>query len=181
MVAGHKALTLAQLAFVRVVLLRQLAVRRADRRVVGAVRDVERRVRVHHSPPAKEITVNHTEAPGFLYIANATPNIGYGPIDIFGVDSCYCGTTLVPCGTVCPNGDDIKHLVKQRIYQKVPGTDTLTYYDREAGKMTYHAAHGHLHVDHWSNYTLRNKVSVLSILVIVQLIPDNVSTTTVIQ
>ncbi|MBK6400263.1 MAG: proprotein convertase P-domain-containing protein [Bacteroidia bacterium] len=108
---------------------------------------------------AKEITVNHTEAPGFLYIANATPNIGYGPIDIFGVDSCYCGTTLVPCGTVCPNGDDIKHLVKQRIYQKVPGTDTLTYYDREAGKMTYHAAHGHLHVDHWSNYTLRTATS----------------------
>jgi subtilisin-like proprotein convertase family protein len=104
---------------------------------------------------AKEILLNHNEVPGALYISNATPNIGYGPIDIFGIDSCYCGTTLVPCNTICPNGDDIQHVVKQRIYQKRPGNDTLSYYDRTAGLMTYHATHGHLHVDHWANYTLR--------------------------
>lgn len=108
---------------------------------------------------AKEILTNHSEAPGFVYISNATPNIGYGPIDIFGVDSCFCGNTLVPCNTVCPGNDIIKHVVKQRIYQKVPGNDTLTYYDRFAGKMTYHAAHGHLHVDNWANYTLRTPTS----------------------
>ncbi len=108
---------------------------------------------------AKEILVNHDEQPGFLYISNATPNIGSGPLDIFGIDSCFCGTTHVPCNTVCPNGDPVKHVVKQRVYQKVAGTDTLRYYDRFAGKMTYHPQHGHLHVDNWANYTLRTPTS----------------------
>lgn len=104
---------------------------------------------------AKEITLNHREEPGFLYISNATPNIGYGPLDIYGIDSCFCGTTRVPCNTVCPNGDPLEHVVKQRIYQKIAGKDTLGYYDRFAGKMIYHATHGHLHVDNWAKYTLR--------------------------
>ena len=108
---------------------------------------------------AKEIMNNHNETPGFLYISNATPNIGYGPIEIYGLDSCFCGTTYVPCGTVCPNGQEIKHIVKQRIYQKVPGNDTLTFYDRIAGAMTYHSTHGHLHVDNWAYYTLRTATS----------------------
>ena len=108
---------------------------------------------------AKEIQVNHNEDPGFLYISNATPNIGYGPIEIYGIDSCLCGTTVVPCGTTCPGGESIKHAIRQRIYQKVPGTDTLTYYDRTAGFMTYHPTHGHLHVDNWANYTLRTATS----------------------
>jgi subtilisin-like proprotein convertase family protein len=108
---------------------------------------------------AKEIMVNHTETPGFLYISNATPNIGYGPIEIYGIDSCYCGTTNVPCGTTCPGGDEIKHVIKQRIYHKVAGNDTLTYYDRFAGLMTFHPTHGHLHVDDWANYTLRTPTS----------------------
>lgn len=104
---------------------------------------------------AKEILLNHQETPGFLDISNATPNIGYGPIEIYGIDSCFCGTTNVPCGTTCPNGDPIQHIIKQRIYHKVAGTDTLSYYDRFAGRVSYHAAHGHVHVDNWANYTLR--------------------------
>ena len=108
---------------------------------------------------AKEIITNHTETPGFLYISNATPNIGSGPLDIYGIDSCFCGTTHVPCNTVCPNGDPVKHVVKQRVYQKIPGNDTLRFYDRFAGKMTFHATHGHLHVDNWANYTLRTATS----------------------
>ena len=104
---------------------------------------------------AKEIQNNHQETPGFLDISNATPNIGYGPIEIYGMDSCFCGTTHVPCGTICPNGDEIKHVVKQRIYHKRAGNDTLSYYDRFAGMMTYHSTHGHIHVDNWANYTLR--------------------------
>ncbi len=107
----------------------------------------------------KEILTNHNETPGFLYISNATPNIGYGPIDIYGIDSCFCGTTYVPCNTICPNGVEIKHIVKQRIYHKVAGNDTLTYYDRFAGAMTYHPTHGHLHVDNWASYTLRTRTS----------------------
>jgi len=108
---------------------------------------------------AKEILQNHTEQPGFLYISNATPNIGAGPIDIYGIDSCFCGTTHVPCGTVCPSGEPIKQVVKQRIYQKVPGLDTLRYYDRIAGKMVFHPTHGHLHVDNWAAYSLRTPTS----------------------
>ncbi len=108
---------------------------------------------------AKEILMNHTETPGFLYISNATPNIGAGPIEIYGIDSCFCGTTYVPCGTTCPDGSNIKHVIKQRIYQKLAGVDSLGYYDRVAGMMTYHAAHGHLHVDNWANYTLRTATS----------------------
>ena len=103
----------------------------------------------------KEINLNHTETPGFLYISNATPNIGWGPLDIYGIDSCFCGDTRVPCNIMCPDGSYVKHYVKQRVYQKRPGTDTLSYYDRLAGKMTFHPTHNHLHVDDWANYSLR--------------------------
>lgn len=106
-----------------------------------------------------EIALHHTEAPGALYLSNATPNIGYGPLEIYGYDSCFCGTTHVPCTTICPGGDLIHHVVKQRIYSKVPGTDTLSFYDRVAGLMTYHPQHGHLHVDNYVNYTLRAATS----------------------
>lgn len=107
----------------------------------------------------KEIEFGHTETPGTLDISNATPNIGSGPLDIYGIDSCFCGGTHVPCNTVCPNGIPLSHVVKQRIYQKIPGRDTLSYYDRFAGKMTFHPQHGHLHVDNWANYTLRTATS----------------------
>lgn len=107
----------------------------------------------------KEINLNHTEEPGVLYISNATPNIGSGPLDIYGIDSCFCGGTHVPCNTTCPNGIQLSHVVKQRIYQKVPGKDTLNYYDRYAGTMTFHPQHGHIHVDNWANYTLRTPTS----------------------
>src|SRR5205085_10679705 len=103
----------------------------------------------------KEILVNHNETPGALYISNATPNIGYGPIEIYGIDSCCCGTTYVPCGTTCPGGDLIKHAVKQRIYHKTLGKDTLSYYDGFAGFMSYHPRHTHIHVDNCAYYTLR--------------------------
>lgn len=103
----------------------------------------------------REINLYHTETPGFLYISNATPNIGWGPLDIYGIDSCFCGDTRVPCNIMCPDGSYVKHYVKQRVYQKRPGTDTLSYYDRLAGRMTFHPTHNHLHVDDWANYTLR--------------------------
>ena len=108
---------------------------------------------------ALEIASDHLEQPGVLYISNATPNIGWGPLDIYGIDSCFCSGVHVPCNTICPNGAQIQHVVKQRIYQKVPGKDTLNYYDRFAGKMTFHPTHGHLHVDNWANYTLRTSTS----------------------
>lgn len=97
----------------------------------------------------------HTETPGNLLIANATPNIGRGPIEIHGIDSCLCDTIPVPCSTtICPGGNPVKHIIIQRIYQRA-GNDTLTSYDLIAGHMTYHPSHGHLHVDHWADFSLR--------------------------
>ncbi|MEO8416986.1 MAG: proprotein convertase P-domain-containing protein [Ginsengibacter sp.] len=107
----------------------------------------------------KELQQGYIEQQGILYVSNATPNIGSGPLDIFGIDSCFCGGVHVPCNTTCPVGEQLSHVVKQRVYQKVPGKDTLSYYDRFAGKMTFHPQHGHLHVDNWANYTLRTATS----------------------
>ncbi len=100
------------------------------------------------------------EIPGQLAFENATPNIGYGPIEIIGVDTCYCGTTMVPCTTVaCPGTDTLKQKIHQVIYQKISGTDTLQSYTRTAGLMSYHSSHGHIHIDHWGDYTLRTATS----------------------
>ncbi len=102
----------------------------------------------------KAINDSWYEIPTKVYFGNATPNIGWGPLEIHGVDSCFCNDTIpVPCTTTCGNGP-IKHLIKQRVYV-YQNSDTLAYYDRTAGKMTYHANHGHLHIDDWADYSLR--------------------------
>ncbi len=99
-------------------------------------------------------TPQYTEYPGYMYVATATPNIGWGPLEINGVNSCFCDTVSVPCSTVtCPNGDAPKQLVNQRIYHKNGGT--MTYWDRPAGTMAYHPSHGHIHVDDWVWIDLR--------------------------
>lgn len=104
---------------------------------------------------ALHIQNGYTEFPGRIEISNATPNIGYGPIEIYGMDSCFCNGVPSPCNAVCPDGSELQHIVRQRIYRKRPGTDTLDYYDRNAGTMTFHPTHGHLHVDGWASFTLR--------------------------
>lgn len=108
---------------------------------------------------AKEIQLNHNETPGALYISNATPNIGYGPLEIYGVDTCFCGLTQVPCNTICPPGIELEQKIMQRVYKKLPGIDSLSYFDRPAGVMSFHPSHGHLHVDNFANYTLRTATS----------------------
>lgn len=96
----------------------------------------------------------HLEGPGNIQIANATPNIGRGPIEVHSIDSCFCDTVPVACTTVvCPGGKAVKHSIIQRIYQRT-GNDTLSHYDRKAGLMTFHHA-GHLHIDHWTDFSLR--------------------------
>lgn len=105
---------------------------------------------------ALEIQSSMVEMPGRIEVGNSTPNIGYGPLEIFGIDSCYCNGVPVNCNTPCADGSQIKHMIRQRIYRKIPGTDTLGFYDRDAGEMTFHPEHGHLHVDHWADFTLRS-------------------------
>jgi len=101
---------------------------------------------------------DHTEFPGNITLANATPNIGYGPLEIHGTGSCYCDTVAVSCSTpVCPDGTSPDELVTQRVYHR--SNNSMTYYDRPAGTMSFHPTHGHVHVDNWADFTLRRGTS----------------------
>ncbi len=73
--------------------------------------------------------------PGRLHIrlSNATPNIGYGPLFIYGGDPAADG-----------------QVVYQRIFQSQGG-----FRDRESGLFLYHPAHNHVHVNRWAEYTIR--------------------------
>ena len=94
------------------------------------------------------------EFPGHITLGNATPNIGWGPMEIHGIQSCFCDTVAVPCSTtLCPDGSAPKQLLNQRIYHR--NANSMTTYDRPAGTMSYHPTHGHVHVDDWAVFTLR--------------------------
>jgi len=98
----------------------------------------------------------YSEYNGFMYVYNATPNIGWGPLEINGVNNCFCDTVSVPCATVaCPNGDPPKQQLDQRIYHK--NGNSMSYWDRPAGTMSFHPSHGHVHVDDWVWIDLRRK------------------------
>lgn len=101
---------------------------------------------------------DHNENGNRLYIGNATPNIGWGPLEIHGSNTCYCDTTIVSCTTTaCPGtGLPPTQLVNQTIYHK--HNSTMTTYLRPAGTMTYHPSHGHIHLDNWAHYSLRRAV-----------------------
>ncbi len=102
----------------------------------------------------KIIQQNFIEFNGFVRIGVGTPNIGYGPIEIRGTPNCYCDTVKVTCSTVvCPNGSNPKQEVLQRIYRK--DSALITYTDKPAGFMQFHAAHGHVHLDDWTINSLR--------------------------
>lgn len=104
---------------------------------------------------ALEIQNGFFEYPGHIDLSNATPNIGYGPLEIRGINQCYCDTVSVPCTiSMCPDSTGPTELITQRIYHK-DSVGTMTYYDLPAGTMTYHPSHGHIHVNNWASYTLR--------------------------
>ena len=94
---------------------------------------------------------------GRLRVSVSSPNIGHGPLEIRATNTYLCGTdTFVGVApATCPNtGLPPRTLVVQRVYQK--NGNTMNYYDRHAGSMTYHPTHGHMHVDEWGSYTLRS-------------------------
>lgn len=88
-----------------------------------------------------------------LFVNNATPNIGWGPLEIHGTGDCYCDTVPVNCSITCPDGSSPKEIVQQTVYHK--SFNTMTSYVRQAGTMAYHPQHGHIHLDGWAEYTLR--------------------------
>ena len=95
---------------------------------------------------------------GRLRVSVSTPNIGYGPLEIHSTNVFICGTdTFFSNPGTCPGGGDPRNLIDQRIYHK--NGNNMTYYDRPAGSMTYHASHGHMHVDDWGIYTLRTETA----------------------
>jgi hypothetical protein len=71
-----------------------------------------------------------------LYFSQATPNIGLGPMDLWG-------------GADLGNGTQI---VNQRIYLDPSLTN---YIEREAGTFTFHPEHGHIHFDDYTTYSVR--------------------------
>lgn len=97
---------------------------------------------------------------GRLRIGVSTPIIGYGPLESRGTSWYVCGTDTLNAGTVsnipatCPGtGLPPKQLIMQRIYRK--NGNSMNYWERPAGSMTFHPSHGHQHVDDWGIYTLR--------------------------
>jgi hypothetical protein len=101
------------------------------------------------------------ETPGELGVSVSSPNIGHGPLRIVATDYYVCGTDTVfsPGGYsgTCPDGSDPRQLIQQRIYHK-NADGSMSFWDRWAGSMTYHASHGHMHVDDWGKYSLRTEV-----------------------
>lgn len=105
---------------------------------------------------------------GRLRVTGATPNNGFGSFTVRGQNSAGRRTFL--CGTdtffnvsatgafTCPNGNpNPRQLITQRVYHK--NGNQMTYTDRWAGSQTYHASHGHNHVDDWAVMTLRVQTS----------------------
>ncbi|MEO5645765.1 MAG: PKD domain-containing protein [Bacteroidia bacterium] len=108
------------------------------------------------------ITQQHTETPGLITLSNATPNIGWGPMEIHGSNYCWCDSVSVPCSTVtCPNGDSPTQQLLQTIYHK--NGNTITSHDiLTPGTMSYHPSHGHIHVNNWAAFSLRKEDTTLA-------------------
>ncbi|MBL0340657.1 MAG: hypothetical protein IPP71_06895 [Bacteroidetes bacterium] len=97
---------------------------------------------------------------GRLRISVSSPNIGRGPLEVRTTTKYVCGTDTIT-GTApatCPTtGLPPKQLVVQRVYHK--NGNTMSFIDRDAGTMTYHPSHGHMHVDDWGIYSLRQQTA----------------------
>jgi hypothetical protein len=99
---------------------------------------------------------------GRLRVSGSTPNIGHGPLEVRtvsqdGLRTFVCGAdTFEVSGQnnfTCPNGENPKQIIYQRVYRK--NGSQMSWTEREAGSMTYHASHGHYHVNDWTTMTLR--------------------------
>lgn len=123
-------------------------------------------LRDHSNGPSEYSQSGNGANDGRLRISGVTPNIGWGPFTVRGVDKngyrwFICGTDTVsiydPNSTTaftCPGGEpNPTQIIFQRIYSK--NGSTMTYTEVMGGTMTYHPTHGHNHVDDWVTFTLR--------------------------
>lgn len=97
---------------------------------------------------------------GRLRISVSTPNVGHGPLEVRATNLYICGTDTFSgtAPTLCPNsGLPPRQLIRQRVYHK--NSNSMSNYDRDAGSMTYHPTHGHMHVDNWGVFTLRKQTN----------------------
>ena len=97
---------------------------------------------------------------GLLRVDVATPNIGWGPMEISPTNDYVCGTDTLrnffpPANFLCPDGGYPKRLIQQKLYNKTGNTFQFIY--RNAGWMQFHPSHGHLHINDWGLYTIRLK------------------------
>lgn len=108
----------------------------------------------HLNGPREYSQVGNGNNNGRLRLSTSTPNIGFGPLTVGAYDIWVCGTdTFTSFPTICLDGSSPKQLIKQKIYYK--NQDTMGFYERWAGSMTYHPTHGHMHVDDWAVFSLR--------------------------
>ncbi|MBL0044051.1 MAG: hypothetical protein IPP33_06490 [Flavobacteriales bacterium] len=113
-----------------------------------------------------EYAQNASSSAGRLRISGATPNVGFGPLEVRGVRA--DGYRKFICGPVvdsvyspltnninfsCGNGYTAKQILFQRIYHK--NDTTMSFNEYERGTMTYHPTHAHYHVNGWTTMTLR--------------------------
>ncbi|HOY12151.1 MAG TPA: lysyl oxidase family protein [Saprospiraceae bacterium] len=100
---------------------------------------------------------NHAEYPAQIRFAAAIANIGEGPIETFGKNEWYCGNERVKDGEViCKDGSNPRQTLYQRVYQKKPNSDTLSYVDVAAGTNYFDEkpGHSHYHVDDWVSFRI---------------------------
>lgn len=102
----------------------------------------------------EEYAWNDSLYPGQLRFAATIANIGYGPMEIKGSNQWYCGKVKVDSSVKCPDGNNSRQMVLQRIYYKE--NNTIKYRDIPAGSMYLdeHPGHNHYHVDDWVEFRL---------------------------
>jgi subtilisin-like proprotein convertase family protein len=106
---------------------------------------------------ANAIRSAYYEEPGKLFFAIATPNIGYGPLEIHAIDTaCYCDTLKVLCNTPCPLGITKLREVYQTTYQR--NDSIMVKNNIPMGLMTYDST-SKIIFDKWTHNTLRLKTN----------------------
>lgn len=120
----------------------------------------------NYSGGPNQYAQNASTNAGRLRVSGSTPNQGFGPLEVRGVNAqnqrtFICGEDTITVnnlpndnnGFTCPNGFEARQRLYQRIYHK--NGNSMSYTEELRGTMTYHPTHNHYHVDDWTTMTLR--------------------------